>query len=239
MNTFDVAALTQRVEVLEKQNARFKKMALTGFICAAALFVMGQRSPRIIEAEKIVLKDAGGKPRVRLIANNRPEIAFLDDSEKPYITIAGGPEPVLGLTQPGDELQRQVTLMASKTLFGVAVYGPYRSACSKVGCVSAGMSLINNSPAFSLYDDAGEEVANMQWSKDLGAQVMLGGVAAKQRAVLGVDTAGSSLTLTDSKGFQSVLGDNSLENESTGETHQTSAASLIMFKDNKVIWKAP
>src|SRR5262245_7838931 len=108
MNTFDVAALTQRVEVLEKQNARFKKMALTGFICAAALLVTGQRSARVIEAEKIVLTDAAGKPRVRLLTlNNRPEISFLDDAERPYITIAGGSDPSLRLSPPGDEPQGQ------------------------------------------------------------------------------------------------------------------------------------
>jgi hypothetical protein len=161
---------------------------------------------------------------------DRPELSFLDDTNKPYMTLAGGTGPFLTLSQPGDALQRQITLTAGKALFGMAIYGPRSSACSKVGCVSAGLSLVENSPAFSLYDDQGVEVANMQWGKKVGAQLMLGGLESKQQAVLALDSAGTRLTLRDGNGFHSVLGNNELETETTGETHHTSAASLVMLK---------
>jgi hypothetical protein len=51
---------------------------------------------------------------------------------------------------------------------------------------------------------------------------------------------GPSLSLTDKEGFQAVLGVSSLVTPRTGETHQTSAASLVLFdKDKSVLWSAP
>jgi hypothetical protein len=238
-----VDELAHRIENLERENARLKRVALFAFVCVASLVAMAQRHPtHSLEAESLVLKDLSGKARVRLttLIGGRPELAFLDDAERPYVTIAGGPEPLVTLSQPGDTTQRQITLTAANKLYGVSIYGPYRSTCSKVGCISAGISLINNGPAFSLFDDQGVEAASIQWNKSLGALVTLGGLNAKTEAVLAVESGGARLALTDSNGFQSVLGSNSLENETTGETHQTSAASLVMFgKDNKLIWKAP
>jgi hypothetical protein len=49
------------------------------------------------------------------------------------------------------------------------------------------------------------------------------------------------LELSDDAGFKSSLGvTKELVTLRTGETHQTSAASLLLFdKDKNVIWKAP
>lgn len=49
-----------------------------------------------------------------------------------------------------------------------------------------------------------------------------------------------NLNLSDSDGFSTTLGLASLVTPRTGESHKTSAASLVMFDKNKnVIWKAP
>lgn len=48
------------------------------------------------------------------------------------------------------------------------------------------------------------------------------------------------LKLSDGEGFQAQLGNTSLQRPRTGQTQQTSAASLVLFgKDGKVIWRAP
>lgn len=48
------------------------------------------------------------------------------------------------------------------------------------------------------------------------------------------------VTVSDDKGFSATLGSEELATPRTGETHQTSAASLVLFDKNKsVIWKAP
>jgi hypothetical protein len=48
------------------------------------------------------------------------------------------------------------------------------------------------------------------------------------------------VTVSDERGFQAILGQTYLKTPHSGETHMTSAASLVLFdKDKKVIWKAP
>jgi hypothetical protein len=49
-----------------------------------------------------------------------------------------------------------------------------------------------------------------------------------------------SLFISDDQGFAATLGVKDLVTPRTGETHKTSAASLVMFdKAKNVIWKAP
>ena len=49
-----------------------------------------------------------------------------------------------------------------------------------------------------------------------------------------------NLNLQDQDGFLATLGVTNIVTPRTGETHKTSAASLILFDKNKnVIWKAP
>ena len=44
------------------------------------------------------------------------------------------------------------------------------------------------------------------------------------------------MSLTDREGFQTIVGSNRLETTRTGETHKTSAASVVLFdKDKKVL----
>jgi hypothetical protein len=46
--------------------------------------------------------------------------------------------------------------------------------------------------------------------------------------------------IEDKEGFSATVGSTDLVTERTGETHQTSAASVILFgKDKKILWKAP
>ena len=48
------------------------------------------------------------------------------------------------------------------------------------------------------------------------------------------------LRLQDKEGFGTHIGRTDLATPRTGETHKTSAASLVLFgKDGKVLWSAP
>jgi hypothetical protein len=64
-----------------------------------------------------------------------------------------------------------------------------------------------------------------------------------QQMSLGVTGKGQpTISLADGAGFRMDLGSTELETERTGETHQTSAASIVMFgsdKKRRVMWKAP
>jgi hypothetical protein len=58
----------------------------------------------------------------------------------------------------------------------------------------------------------------------------------------GPGAGGPTLELTDSKGFTMDIGTAGTETPHTGATQQTSAASIIMFgndKNHRVIWRAP
>ncbi len=47
------------------------------------------------------------------------------------------------------------------------------------------------------------------------------------------------MLLRRKEGFQTVLGGTDLETPRTGETHKTSAASVVLFdKDKIVLWQA-
>jgi hypothetical protein len=51
---------------------------------------------------------------------------------------------------------------------------------------------------------------------------------------------GPDLEITDSQGYQANMGVTDLITPSTGETHRTSAASVVLFgKGGKVLWSAP
>jgi hypothetical protein len=50
---------------------------------------------------------------------------------------------------------------------------------------------------------------------------------------------GSPSIDVDDNGFETVIGASNLVTPATGESHQTSAASIVMFKDKRVIWRAP
>lgn len=62
----------------------------------------------------------------------------------------------------------------------------------------------------------------------------------KQRFAMILDSNGPNLRLSDDEGFETSIGSTDLVTPATGETHKTSAASLVMFdKEKNVIWRAP
>ena len=63
---------------------------------------------------------------------------------------------------------------------------------------------------------------------------------AQGRISVETDSDGAALRLSDSRGFSTTIGSADLVTPSTGETHQTSAASIRMSNDKgNVIWAAP
>ena len=60
--------------------------------------------------------------------------------------------------------------------------------------------------------------------------------------VIGTDAGGPSVALSDPQGYKTQIGVTDLVLPSNGETRKTSAASIVMFgndKRHKVIWQAP
>jgi len=104
-------------------------------------------------------------------------------------------------------------------------------------------------PTLALYDDKGQVKAmfnggNISFLDSQGhlSGELMGGVlslAGNGDSSFAVLTP-YNLNLSDGDGFSATLGVASLVTPRTGESHKTSAASLVMFDKNKnVIWKAP
>lgn len=98
-------------------------------------------------------------------------------------------------------------------------------------------------PTLALYDEKGEASGLLDDDEVLffKSHVSLG----KGTLTIGDGTNGATISsysmgLFDEQGFETTLGRRTLVTPRTGESHMTSAASLVMFDKNKnVIWKAP
>jgi hypothetical protein len=254
-------AVLRRVERLEKENRQLRRAALAVAVLAAAVLGMGQARPtRMVEANRFLLKDSEGRVRAELsMESGKPTLYLRDEKGFPLVGLLGGDEPSLTLTRAVNE--EQVAISARKEAYGLAVYGKLAPHQTGNGIV-AGLGVTGGFPALSLFDNAGKERATVQVD-ELGmpaltlsdpdgsprAQLILIGdtpilqlvrnkTKAHVRLWLGPDDP--NLTLTDDEGYSTEIGRAGLVTPSTGETHQTSAASLVLFgKDGKVLWSAP
>jgi hypothetical protein len=87
--TLEIENLLQRVERLEQQNRRLKLIGLGIALCAGILLLTGAaKTPRTVEAEKIVLLDRQGRTRVTI---STPEFTGAAIDTKPD-------DPVIWLT---------------------------------------------------------------------------------------------------------------------------------------------
>jgi hypothetical protein len=101
----------------------------------------------------------------------------------------------------------------------------------------------NPEPMLALYDEKGQ--ARVLLGDDsitfIKSHISLGyGVLTMGDQTNGVVVSPYSIGLFDEQGFETTLGRRALATSRTGETHMTSAASLVMLdKSKNVIWKAP
>jgi len=101
MNGPTMEALAQRLEKVEQQNRRLKRVGVVVLALAVAGIIMGQAMPgaRKVEAEEFVLRDAAGNVRAELVAfKDGLALTLLDESGKSRATLAvDKPGPRLSL----------------------------------------------------------------------------------------------------------------------------------------------
>jgi hypothetical protein len=222
----ELKQIARRIEAVERENRRLRRITLSFVVLAAAVLLMGQARPnRTIEAEKLVLKDANGKVRARLELDSmdRPNLALLDAKGFPTVSLSGGDGPFLTICAApryssaavvGCDQQVQIGGF-SKEQFGIALYG--KDDGNPHHGILAGLGIHEGVPALDL------------WNKDL-----------TEHASLNMDAPGPSLDLSDKQGFMATIGSTDLETSRTGETHKTSAASIVLLgKSGNVLWSAP
>jgi hypothetical protein len=82
--------LARRVERLERAQRRWRRLAMASALGLAAVGVMGQKpAPRIVEAERFILRDAAGRVRAELVVDGEQSVAlrFKDPDSMPRLSI--------------------------------------------------------------------------------------------------------------------------------------------------------
>jgi hypothetical protein len=101
--------------------------------------------------------------------------------------------------------------------------------------VNGGISAQNLGGAIILFDSQGQRRGFLILGED---GPMLGLANSKGSTTTGLRDG--NIGVFDDQGFETSIGVKDLATPSTGETHKTSAASVVLFDKNKnVIWKAP
>jgi len=129
-----------------------------------------------------------------------------------------------------------VQIAVDKDLYGLAIYGEPKGA---IKGTRVGLGVWKGIPGLTLYDENGNERATVQ-TEQSGPSLRLSDVNGKGRVELSMASSDAYLSLSDKEGFMTAIGNTDLVTPRTGETHKTSAASVVLFgKDQKVLWSAP
>jgi hypothetical protein len=168
-----------------------------------------------VEAKSVSLKDTDGNIRARLFM-----------TEKSTATVG---ELLPNLPWTPEKKNLPVTFNPSPTLALYDLKGMARVYVGGDGNVSA--------QTIGVSDSEGHTLGLLSAVAGYGAALSLDNGKGEQRVLL----EPGHLELSDDAGFKSSLGvTKELITLRTGETHQTSSASLLLFdKEQNVIWKAP
>lgn len=255
-----------RLENLETQNKRLKRVGTVLFLLLGVLIVAGVAAPnRTIEADKFVIKDANGKTRAELSSSDAgPELNFLDERGTLRLSVgiyAGEPSIVLF-----DQDSKQVATLVSdesgsQLWFGT---GPTEKPLAAIGTnLTLGKDgKLSQASFIRLCDRKGHDRVELEYSPMFNeASIQVSGTNEKETVGISAgdaiapslfvsfgrnavsltsDKDGPAVSIGDDRGFSASIGSVSLITGATGETHRTSAASLVLFdKGKNVIWKAP
>jgi hypothetical protein len=144
-------ALWARLESLERQNRRIKRIGVMLLILAGSIFLMGQaaKTVRPIEATKFVLKNAKGKKRAELgIRLDGPELAFYDDKEQTLLSI--------GLLEDGPGLIMLAADGKKLASFSSTATGPMLSLSGSNGAKRLNLSVVDGVPAIGMLGTEGD-----------------------------------------------------------------------------------
>jgi hypothetical protein len=243
-----IESLLYRVQNLEKQNRRIKRLGylIVGGISVA--LVMGQsqcnrnriglnQPPNVLETQKLIIRDFTGKPHVELTAQG---LTFTDDDGQILVSLQGFRSPsapvpteVVGLSLFG--LNGSIQLSAGSINLKkdgpkpfVAVSDDEDNAQSFVSPADINLWYAKKPRA---YLTAGKDGTSISFYDPVGLP----------RVELGIDTHGGNLNLADKNHkTRVVIGSTALVNQHTGATTITPEEALTLFdKNGKVSWQTP
>ena len=238
--TLDLQTVVERLEKVEAQNRRLKWAGVLVVVVVCAVVLMGQASPkkRVVEAERFILRDAGGNMRAWLgvDAKNWVGLSLFDKDEKPRVglTVYADGSADLKLRDAEGTLRAGLEASADgKTnlvLYDVEERG-------RVGLFVLGDGL----GGLSLYDAEGKNRVALGVESDGGPYLSFFDAGGKRRIGLNTTSDLPRVALNDADGvLRAVLGSTSLETIQTGAVTKRAPSSLVLFdKEGKVIFQAP
>ncbi|MBZ5640323.1 MAG: hypothetical protein LAO51_16400 [Acidobacteriia bacterium] len=259
-------SLVARVERLERENRRLKRVALSAAVLAVAGLLLAPSAPKkeavkVLKAREIQVVDDVGATRItmKVEANGDPALSIKGPTDGAIQLALVQGRPVLSLSDEsrvranleigkdgtildlGDAEGRRVARLVAGGAAGLVVDD------SKSAGTEASLLLSDKGPALSLSSpgDRGDASVTLLASPDSGPLVAASkGLAA---ARLDVSRGGDpSMTISDAEGRdRAVLGVTKLEVETKRkgkavEKQRTDPASLVLFDAREtVVWKAP
>ena len=230
--SIELSDILARLGRVERENRRMKRIGLGVLVLAGAVLLMGQaHSKRTVEAENFVLKDGSGRIRARLgmELNDRPTLSLLDANGFPLVSMGAGENPFLTVCKKGCEEQVQLGAFSKDQAFGLVLFGKNKGPFHGV---LAALGVVKGVPGLNLFSDDSTQQASLDL--EAGPRLLL----SDETGTVSLEKA--SLEVSDKQGFRTKIGSTELETPRTGETHKTSAASVVLFgKDGKTLWSAP
>lgn len=213
------AELIARLERLERDNRRLKRSGLAVFVIAAALcgIYAARPVPQIIKAHEFEVVDGAGRVRIRL-------------------STTPGEASVAVLKAQGN---RAASMEVDYPGLSFIVAGQYG------GDVALLTSSAHNSSVGVDYAPDWDAVVAGKSGKALRDALKSYRTRLENGPSVDMSVSSSgrtSITLQDAQGFSTDLGSTDTVIQATGATQQTSAASIVMFGNDKrhhVIWRAP
>jgi hypothetical protein len=154
MSDATALTITERCERLEREQRRWRRLAALGGLGLLAVGVMGQAGrpvPRVLEAERFVLRDTAGRARAELVVDGEQSVAlrFKDADSMPRLTVGvENGAALLVLNEQGGKLRAgMVTLphgAPALTLYDIAGKARAEFALNREGA-----------PAIAFYDRDG------------------------------------------------------------------------------------
>jgi hypothetical protein len=211
-------AVSARLDRLERESRRWRRVALGSWLAIAALLLLGQSPPRAarppsptrtVEAERFVLRDARGRAGATLgwEAGDTPRLTLHDPSGQPraMLTVGAGGAPGLTLVDTDGVTVRAALVVGPDGAPGFALFdaaGKPRLAAALFHGSTPGRSTggRESAPAIVAYDGAGVVRATFGIrGSDAGLELADGRGTA--RAVLHVQPDGTpDLVLRDGDG---------------------------------------
>jgi hypothetical protein len=149
----ELAAVVARLEKVEQQNRKLKRVGVVVLALAVAGMVMGQAMPRarILEAREFLLKDPAGKVRGTLSVDKAgPGLALVDENGKLRAALAVYKDgPRLGLLDENEKLR--VELAAVKAGLWLDLY-------DENGKPRVGLRVDKDGPMLRLLDENGKTI---------------------------------------------------------------------------------